>query len=67
MAPDWTSHVFSGPGLPGALEPVMASWDIQVSQIVNSLSVRGQDILDAKGPRALSSQYKMSEQNESEK
>ena len=31
MAPDWTSHVFTGPGRPGALEPVLASWDIQVS------------------------------------
>ena len=55
MAPDWTSHVFSGPGLPGALEPVMASWDIQVSQSVNSLIVRGQHILDAKGQKALPS------------
>ena len=33
MAPDWTSHVFSGPGLPGALEPVLASWDVQVRSL----------------------------------
>ena len=40
MAPDWTSHVFTGPGRPGALEPVLASWDIQVSSHNVSLKTK---------------------------
>lgn len=39
MAPDWTSHVFSGPSLPGALEPVLASWDIQVSSQMSQCQI----------------------------